>query len=55
MCSTAFKATAGFTQWTKLIKDLQKSLDGHRGPRLLCRKEYLPFLFCKNFFILNVK
>lgn len=37
---------------TKLIKDLQKSLDGYREPR---RIEYLPFLFCKNFFILNVK
>lgn len=55
ICSAASPAAAGLAGWTRLMKDLQKSLDGYREPRLLCRKEYRPFLFCRNFFILNVK
>lgn len=37
----------------KQRQDLQKSLAGYLEPHLLCRKEYRPFLFCKNFFILT--
>lgn len=39
----------------KLKVDLQKSLAGYREPRLLCRNEYRPFLFCKNLFIVILK